>query len=127
MHTSNTTRTERALIRNQFRRHRETPVTAFQEVVEFFGRPSGSVWSAIRNRERDDVENDGAYLDGIVGELINIDLLADEDIPVLETSFEEKLDDTETPDDEGMLMDDEMDVDGGIDRTDNTDELYGTC
>ncbi len=81
-------------MRQQFRRHREPPAAAFRQVVEFFGRPPESVWSAIRNRERDDVENDGAYLDGIVGELVNIDFLRDADTvgqrQHWEMAFEEK-------------------------------------
>lgn len=102
-------------MRHQFRRHRAPPATAFKQVVEFFGRPPESVWSAIRNRERDDVENDGAYVDGIVGELVNVDLLRDTDLvgqQRREMAFEEKMNYTDDLEDMYTDADDNEEPDG---------------
>ncbi|KAJ3558779.1 hypothetical protein NM688_g720 [Phlebia brevispora] len=79
MFRNDTTRTTRALMRQQFRAHPESSEKAFRDVAAFFGRSLQAVRAALFNFERDDIENDGAYVEGIVGEVINVDLLPDAD------------------------------------------------
>ncbi|KAJ3558773.1 hypothetical protein NM688_g719 [Phlebia brevispora] len=54
-------------MRQQFRRDPRSPPTAFRDVMASFGRSSHAVGAAIYNRYRDDVENDGAYVEGVAG------------------------------------------------------------
>jgi hypothetical protein len=48
------------------------------EIAEFVGIDNHrTVWSAIRNEDNDNLEEDGVYLNGDIGEIVNVDALGD--------------------------------------------------
>lgn len=69
--TSGSNRTKRALIRQQFR---EKPDES-THIARFAGCSRNALFCAVCNYERDDLDQDWAYTEGVVGDVINVDRL----------------------------------------------------